>query len=80
MSGTYFQAKLKASTHPEIIIEASQKYQCRKKKKKNSSRIRYFVCLALKPSRPVFTCSKSTVKTVVLVSLLLTLNIIHTLF
>ena len=34
MSGTYFQAKLKASTHPEIIIEASQKYQCRKKKKK----------------------------------------------
>ena len=31
MSGTYFQAKLKASTHPEIIIEASQKYQCHKK-------------------------------------------------
>ena len=38
MSGTYFQAKLKASTHPEIIIEASQKYECLKKKKKKKKK------------------------------------------
>ena len=43
MSGTYFQAKLKASTHPEIIIEASQKYQCRKKKKKKKTHLEFVI-------------------------------------
>ena len=47
MSGTYFQAKLKASTHPEIIIEASQKYECLKKKKKKKKTHVEFVILSV---------------------------------